>query len=406
MPELFFADLVRETSTTSGPGPFALGGAAPGHRSFAGIVPPGGRFHYAIAGVTHEGEWEVGVGEIGSDGLLQRSPLSVSSGTGPFDFSAGLKTVTLTVAAEWFAARDDRSDHDHMIADISGLAAALDGKQPAGSYAAAAHTHDYLPRDGNGNWIAQEGKFGVGVAVPFARMEMRGGDFACYDQNPITTELSPAGAQMFLGDLNYTHPLFWNSAPGIGAVADTTGIAGALGLFSYGGLAGERTLIAVASHHGYPSRAFSPGSDDLIGLGRASHRWALVHAASGTINTSDEREKHWRGSMREAEYRAGLDIAAALGFFQWTSAVAAKGVDAARLHFGPKAQQAFAIMESHGLDWRRYGWCCHDVWEDAEGTHDRYGIRPDQLALFLIAVLARQMAAMTPVESGAPDAAG
>lgn len=32
--------------------------------------------------------------------------------------------------------------HTHVVGDVTGLQAALDGKQPAGSYAAASHTHD------------------------------------------------------------------------------------------------------------------------------------------------------------------------------------------------------------------------------------------------------------------------
>lgn len=403
MPDLFFADMVRETSTSTGTGAFVLDGATPGHRRFAGAVPPATRFHYAIAGITHEAQWEVGEGEISGGALQRLTVLAASDGASATDFSEGLKVVTLTVAAQWFAARDDAADHEHAIADIPGLGAALDGKQPAGSYAPAAHTHDYLPRDANGNWIAEGGKLGVGVTTPIAKLEVRGGDFAGFNHHSATTELSPAGAQLYLSDMNFANASFWNSAPGVGAISDPTGVAGALGIFSFGGVANQRTLIAVAGHHGYASQALAPGSDNLVLLGRASQRWSVIHAVGGVINTSDEREKHWRGGMSDAEHRAALDIAATLGFFQWTASVTEKGTEAARLHFGPKAQQAFAIMESHGLDWRRYGWCCHDEWGDADGTHDRYGIRADQLALFLIAALARLMA--TP-GAGSPDAAG
>lgn len=103
---LFFADLVREASWGTGAGDLPLGGALPGHRRFADAVPPGARFHYAILGVTHPGEWETGEGEIGADGALARAPLASSAGGAAVDFSPGLKTVALTVAAAWFAARD------------------------------------------------------------------------------------------------------------------------------------------------------------------------------------------------------------------------------------------------------------------------------------------------------------
>jgi hypothetical protein len=121
---LFFADLVREVSHGTGAGDLALEGALPGHRRFGDAVPPGGRFHYAIAGVTHPGEWETGEGELGSGGALMRLPLASSAGGAAVNFSAGLKTVALTVAAAWFAGQEEAIGID----DVGGLQAALDAK--------------------------------------------------------------------------------------------------------------------------------------------------------------------------------------------------------------------------------------------------------------------------------------
>ena len=149
MADLFFADLVREASWDEGAGALALGGAIAGHRSFAEGVPPGARFHYCIAGVTHPAEWETGEGEI-VGGALQRTPLASSADGAAVDFSPGLKTIALTVAAAWFSDRgggvgeiggiDDvpglttalagkaASSHAHAMADVAGLGAALEGK--------------------------------------------------------------------------------------------------------------------------------------------------------------------------------------------------------------------------------------------------------------------------------------
>ncbi len=104
---LFFADLVREASWGTGASDLPLGGALPGHRRFADAVPPGARFHYCIAGVTHPDEWETGEGEIGSADTLIRLPLASSAGGAAVGFSPGLKTVALTVNADWFAVRED-----------------------------------------------------------------------------------------------------------------------------------------------------------------------------------------------------------------------------------------------------------------------------------------------------------
>ena len=116
---LFFADLVREASLGTGLGDLALDGALPGHRRFEDIVPPGARFHYAIAGVTHPQEWETGEGEIGSGGTLLRLPLDPSASGGAVDFSAGLKTVALTAGAAWFMAQEEGGAIG--IADVEGL---------------------------------------------------------------------------------------------------------------------------------------------------------------------------------------------------------------------------------------------------------------------------------------------
>ena len=123
---LFFADLVREVSLGTGTGDLALGGALPGHRRFADSAPPGARFHYAIAGVTHAGEWETGEGELGSGGTLLRLPLASSAGGDAVDFSPGLKTVALTVGAAWFASQEEGAAIS--IGSVDGLQAALDAK--------------------------------------------------------------------------------------------------------------------------------------------------------------------------------------------------------------------------------------------------------------------------------------
>jgi hypothetical protein len=123
---LFFADLVRETSRATGVGDFALEGALPGHRRFADTVPSGALFHYAIAGITNASQWETGQGQIGAGGSLSRTPLASSVGGALVDFSPGLKTVALTVAAAWFAAQEESGAVS--IGNVEGLQAALDAR--------------------------------------------------------------------------------------------------------------------------------------------------------------------------------------------------------------------------------------------------------------------------------------
>jgi hypothetical protein len=169
--------------------------------------------------------------------------------------------------------------------------------------------------------------------------------------------------------------------------------------------------IAIDSAYINFSSSIRPISDNSLTIGTASLRWSTIYAATGTINTSDEREKRWRGALTEAELAAARRIASEIGVFQWLESIAEKGADAARLHIGVRAQRCFAILEEYGLDWRRYGWCCHDSWEarpaliaeqddgigagpPALAAGDRHGIRPDQLALFLIAAQEARLMAL------------
>lgn len=156
-----------------------------------------------------------------------------------------------------------------------------------------------------------------------------------------------------------------------------------------------------------------PIADNSISLGAASLRWSVVYAGTGTINTSDQRHKTWRGGLTDAELRAGKRIIADLGFYQWKDAIKAKGADGARLHFGVRAQRAFVILESEGLDWRRYAWCCYDEWDAMKAIRgsdgkivqpgrragNRYGVRTDQLNMFLIAVQEARIARLEQLAS-------
>ena len=129
MPTPFFADLVRELCQEGGTGPLMPTGAVPGHRRFAGVVPPDTPFHYAVAGIAHPAQWEIGAGRIDGLGRLIRDTVSASSNAGAkVDFSPGLKTIALTVGAAWFAAID--AIGTGLDDDIAALGTAVAAKQP------------------------------------------------------------------------------------------------------------------------------------------------------------------------------------------------------------------------------------------------------------------------------------
>jgi len=103
--------------------------------------------------------------------------------------------------------------------------------------------------------------------------------------------------------------------------------------------------------------AVRPGNDNAVTLGAASQRFSEVFAGTGTINTSDGREKV-QVEISDALLRAieRVDIAA----FQWKDAIEKKGEAGARIHAGAIAQQVRDAFEAEGLDAARYGLFCAD----------------------------------------------
>lgn len=109
-----------------------------------------------------------------------------------------------------------------------------------------------------------------------------------------------------------------------------------------------------------------PGADNAQNLGTSSYRWAQVHAATGTINTSDLRCKSSVASASDTL----LDAVGCVPIhtFQFTDAVEKKGASAARFHVGVVAQEVASAFEAQGLDAARYGLFCHDEWQDEYET--------------------------------------
>jgi hypothetical protein len=140
---------------------------------------------------------------------------------------------------------------------------------------------------------------------------------------------------------------------------------------------------------------FYPTTDNARQLGTSGFRWSVVYAATGSINTSDAREKDWRGTLSPTELQASAAILAEIGIFRFLAAMRDKG-DTARLHVGLKAQAVRDILAAHGLDARSYAFLCHDAWEatDDAPAGDRWGLRPDELIFFLLAGFDQRLRAL------------
>ncbi len=147
-----------------------------------------------------------------------------------------------------------------------------------------------------------------------------------------------------------------------------------------------------------------PNTDNAKTLGAAGNRWSVVYAGTGTINTSDARQKTPVCQMTGAEISAATQLAREIGTFKFLSSVAEKG-DRARTHVGMTVQRAIEIMLFNGLDPMAYGFICHDQWDRQEvkiaarlaedgsvldeekvfvtEAGERYGFRTDELLMFV-----------------------
>jgi hypothetical protein len=130
------------------------------------------------------------------------------------------------------------------------------------------------------------------------------------------------------------------------------------------------------------SQNWLPGADNTQTIGSASFRMSEIFAANGSINTSDERMKSDFVPVDDRERRAAAEIRKSLGKYKWLASIKNKG-DSARYHFGASAQEVGKIMKRNGLNPDEYALYCYDEWEGG----NRYGLRYDQLALFLLSAL-------------------
>lgn len=145
----------------------------------------------------------------------------------------------------------------------------------------------------------------------------------------------------------------------------------------FGGTAGLTPLAmninTQTTRSGYQ---LTPAVDNsaAMQLGASNYRWPVVYAATGTINTSDAREKTPVAAMSASEIAAAKELSREIGTYKWLQAVAEKG-DEARVHIGMTVQRAMEIMAGHGLDPMAYGFVCYDQWEAVEevAITERYG---------------------------------
>lgn len=111
-----------------------------------------------------------------------------------------------------------------------------------------------------------------------------------------------------------------------------------------------------------------PGTDNTQSCGTSAKRWSVIYAGTGTINTSDARQKEQVENLSDAEKRVAIKIKQSIKKFKFSDAVKIKG-DNARIHFGVLAQEVASIFQSEGLDASKYALFCYDKWDDVFIEH-------------------------------------
>ena len=106
------ADCVRESSTTTGTGSIALGGAVTGYQTFGSVLTTADTTYYTIAD-QGGANWEVGIGTFTSPSTLARTTiLSSSNGGSIVTFTAGTKDVFISLPAS----KTNTNDQPNVIA--------------------------------------------------------------------------------------------------------------------------------------------------------------------------------------------------------------------------------------------------------------------------------------------------
>lgn len=140
-------------------------------------------------------------------------------------------------------------------------------------------------------------------------------------------------------------------------------------------------------------------TDNTSSIGHPSYRCSVIYAGTGTINTSDADEKDEFREVSEKEKNVARKLK--IQAFKFKDAIKSKGSENARWHFGVVAQEVISAFESEGLNAFDYGLVCYDEWEATEEEKDkdgiviqeakpagkRYGVRYDELSMFILSTL-------------------
>lgn len=110
-------------------------------------------------------------------------------------------------------------------------------------------------------------------------------------------------------------------------------------------------------------QSIRPGADNTYDYGSATFRGRTAYFGTGTINTSDERNKPIIERIPDFLLDAWGEVDWG-NRFKFDDALAEKGADGARWHFGLIAQWVRDVLDTHGIDGFSLGLLCYDEWDE------------------------------------------
>jgi Chaperone of endosialidase len=109
-------------------------------------------------------------------------------------------------------------------------------------------------------------------------------------------------------------------------------------------------LFSGGSKFIWTASYYAPTADNSLYCGVSSQRWYQVYAVTGTIQTSDERDKQDIRPMDDAEKRVAVALKGLLVMYRWKDQVVKSGDGTARMYAGIIAQQVEQAFVDEGLD--------------------------------------------------------
>lgn len=384
------ADLVQELSTAghSGTAPLTLAGATQGNFPVSGDLANGDTAPFQIR--SNANPWEVEVSlctyNSGSNTLTRSTVYKSSAGGALVNFSAGAKTVTLVAPASKMVVQDPggnasvtgkftgqsleiQDQHTFYSVDTGTMGLRIGAAGPYFSFRGS-HLDGVIPMLSGGGTFA----FGINGVE---RMRLTGNGLSISNLTPVdgtTSTLQTDGDVSIKGDPRaisgniYYAGGYKYYGNGYGFSLRSSG-TGRLDLYGFANnVAGANAAATPLALVGFDLLAghFQPLLDNSSDNGGPSNRWRVVYAATGTINTSDGREKHEPRVLTEAEVRVGRRLARLVRIWRYNDAIAEKGIEAARLHSGWVAQDVMAAFTAEGADPFRFGCVGFDLLEKTE----------------------------------------